>query len=291
MGTEMNTSKLILSATGALSAILTIGAASAADLPMYTKAAPVVAPVANWTGFYIGGNVGGEWGKFNDPLSVAGVTAFGLVAPPVTIPLTSKNSSFTGGGQIGYRWQTASNWVVGIEGDLNWVDLKNSQILTLAQFPANNITFVPGDSFSVKTNWQSSIRGSVGYAWDRFLAYVTGGVAFANTQASSNFIQTTSGGITFPASAGSQTKTLVGGTVGVGLAYALNKNWDIGAEYRYTSYNGSDFGLGTVAAIAAPGGGTFAFVPATSHVDLSTNEIRFRANYRFDWSAPVVAKY
>lgn len=279
----MNSSKFILSATVAASAILGIGAASAADLPMYAKAAPVAAPVVNWTGLYIGGNVGGEWGRFNDPFAAGTVTAFGLTAPAETIPLSSTNSSFTAGGQIGYRWQTSTKWVLGVEGDFNWVDLKNTQTLTAPQIPAGNVTFVPGDSLSVKTNWQSSIRGSVGYAWDRVLTYVTGGVAFANVQASSNFISTLGGGLTFPASAGSDTKTLLGGTVGVGFAYAVSRNWDIGAEYRYTKYEGSDFGLGTVAALGAPGP-VFAFVPSTSHVDLSTNEVRFRANYRFDWA-------
>lgn len=279
----MNSSKLILSVTAFAGAILGIGAASAADLPMYAKAAPGVAPVYNWTGFYVGGNVGGEWGRFNDPFAVAAVTAFGITAPAGTIPLSSTDSSFTAGGQIGYRWQSATRWVLGVEGDFNWVDLKNTQTLTAPQIGAGNITFVPGDSLSVKTNWQSSIRGSVGYAWDRVLAYVTGGVAFANVEASSNFISTTSGAIVFPASAGSETKTLVGGTVGVGFAYAVTRNWDIGAEYRYTKYDGADFGLGTVAAIGAAGP-TFAFTPATSHVDLSTNEVRFRANYRFDWA-------
>jgi outer membrane immunogenic protein len=109
------------------------GAASAADMPIKAPAykAPPVA-VYNWTGFYIRGNVGGEWGRFNDPFSAAAVTAFGIIGPAETIPLSSNNSSFTGGGQIGYRWQSSTNWVLGVEGDFNWVDLKNSQTLTAA---------------------------------------------------------------------------------------------------------------------------------------------------------------
>jgi outer membrane immunogenic protein len=286
----MNISKAISSAAAVVGSVLCVSAASAADLPMYTKAAPVVAPVVNWTGLYIGGNVGGEWGRFNDPLAVGGVTAGGITAIPETIPSNSDNSSFTGGGQIGYRWQLPTNWVVGVEGDFNWVELKNTQTLAIGQFPPGNITLVPGDMHSVKTNWESSIRGNIGYAWGSVLAYVTGGVAFANVQASSNFIATPSGGFLFPASGGSQTKTLTGGTVGVGIAYSLTKNWDIGAEYRYTKYDGSDFAIGTVAAIGGPGG-VFFFVPATSHVDLSTNEIRFRADYRFDWAGPAATRY
>jgi opacity protein-like surface antigen len=79
--------------------------------------------------------------------------------------------------------------------------------------------------------------------------------------------------------------------VGVGFAYWVNRNWDIGAEYRYTRYEGADFGLGSVAALAAGVGGPFAFVPATTHVDLQTHQVLLKANYRFDWAGPVVAKY
>jgi len=159
-------------------------------------------------------------------------------------------------GDSNVRWQAPNNWVVGVEGDFNWVEVKNTQTLTAAQL-AGAVTFIPGDSLAVKTNWQSSVRGSVGYAWDRVLAYVTGGVAFANMQASSNFIAI---GI-FPASAGSQTKTLTGGTVGAGIAYAVTKNWDIGAEYRYTRYDGSDFGLGPVRSLSFPRPATSIFRP------------------------------
>ena len=292
----MSIFKSVISSTAvssvlAASTILGVGAASAADLPMYTKAAPVVAPVINWTGFYIGGNVGGEWGRFRDPVSTAGTTAFGIVAPAETIPLSSNNSSFTGGGQIGYRWQTPSRWVLGVEGDFNWVDLHNTQTLTAAALSPANLTFVPGDTFSVKTNWQASIRGSVGYTWDRLLGYVTGGVAFADVRANSNFIPTVAARIAFPGTIGSDTKTLIGGTVGVGLAYWVSRNWDIGAEYRYTRYEGADFGLGSVAAVAAGVGGPFAFVPATTHVDLQTHQVLLKANYRFDWAGPAVARY
>ncbi|WP_159011095.1 outer membrane beta-barrel protein [Bradyrhizobium sp. S69] len=285
----MKNSGRVSSAVLAFSALLGVGAASAADLPV--KALPPVEPIFNWTGLYIGGNVGGEWDHYRDPFSVGGTTAFGITETPGTVPLSSNNSSVTGGGQIGYRWQQpGSQWVGGVEADFNWADLKRTQTLTAGLLSPTTGVFVPGDSLSTKTDFQSSIRGNLGLTFDRLLWYVTGGVAFANTQASANFIQTTSGGVNFPASSGSQTKTLVGGTVGTGLTYALNKNWDIGAEYRFTSYGASDYGLGSVAAIGSAAG-VFFPVPASTHLSLTTNEVRFRLNYRFDWLAPVVARY
>ncbi len=262
--------------------------AYAADLPVKAPPPPPV-EVFNWTGFYVGGNVGGKWGQFDDPVSVAGVTAFGLTVAPGSAPFHLSESSLTAGGQIGYRWQTGS-WVFGIEGDFNWMNLHGTETFTPALLGGGG-TLIPGDSASARARWESSIRGSIGYAWDRWLVYATGGVAFADTRVSSNFIATTNGGITFPASAGSQSNTLTGGTVGAGVDYALNRNWDIGVEYRYTSYGSSNFNLGTVAAIGGGPGGTFAFVPATARVGLSTNEVLLKVNYRFDWTAPIIAKY
>jgi opacity protein-like surface antigen len=95
--------------------------------------------------------------------------------------------------------------------------------------------------------------------------------------------------------AGSDSRTLYGFTIDAGAAYALSKNWDIGAEYRYSQYSGQNFDLGSVAAVCG-------FVPgiavtvgcfnttATGHKDLTTNEVLFKLNYRFN-SGPVVAKY
>src|SRR5712671_7661251 len=88
--------------------------AFAADLPMrtYTKAPAYVEPVYNWTGFYIGGNVGYSWGRSRDTATLttgAGTVLFTDVA-------SSRMDGVVGGGQMGYNYQTA-NWLWGIETD------------------------------------------------------------------------------------------------------------------------------------------------------------------------------
>jgi len=255
-------------------AALIVTPALAAD--MVTKAPPPPpVPTFSWTGFYIGGNLGGDWGRFSDSISIPSTTAFGLTEPSTLFPFTLTDSSILGGGQIGYRWQ-AAQWVYGIEGEFDGTNLRSAQT-------AGAITgvLIPGDTFTLKTNWEASVRVSAGYSWDRWLAYVTGGVAFADVEAGASFIPTLAGGIAFPGSAGSETKVLTGGTIGAGLDYALNQKWDLGVEYRYTDYGSANFNNGVVAAIGAGVGGPFVFAPATARAGLSTNQIVGRLNYRF----------
>ena len=156
-------------------------------------------------------------------------------------------------------------------------------------------TFVPGDTFDNRMRWEGSARAIVGRAWDRLLVYGTGGVAFAEVTMTGNFIPSigafTSGraGL-YPPSVGSDSQVLVGGTIGAGLAYMINKNWEIGGEYRYTRYQGADFGLGQVAGICQT---TAACLNqnVTGHKSVETNEVMVKLNYRFDWAGPVVARY
>jgi len=279
-----------------------LGAASAADLPVKARPMPVVA--FNWTGCYIGVNAGWKGGRFQDesasvPQTTGTIGAGTFVAPADRIFLDSfDTNSGAAGGQVGCRWQTASNWVFGVEGDADWTDLHGT--VTNRRF-GTGTTFVPGDIFDNRARWESSIRGIVGRSFDKLLVYGTGGIAFTQVSMGANFIQTVGvctnlPACIYPASAGSDTQVLVGGTIGAGLAYALTKNWEIGAEYRYTRYQGGDYNLGQVAAICGNVGQAAVVIAcfnqnATGHKALETNEILFKLNYRFDWAGAVVAKY
>src|ERR1700724_3219789 len=109
--------KKILLGAASLLAMGAVAPASAADLAArpYTKAPPTVAPIYDWSGFYIGINGGGGSAHTCWDLLFAGV-----------IPEGCHNSTGgTVGGQIGYRWQTA-NWVFGIEGQGNWADFSGN---------------------------------------------------------------------------------------------------------------------------------------------------------------------
>lgn len=276
-----------------------IGTAGAAD--MAVKAPPVPVVVTNWTGCYVGGNVGWKGGRFFDgssetPLITGPVgTAGTFTAPRDFITLDSFNrDSGIAGGQVGCRWESAQHWVFGFEGDLDWTNLRGT-VTNPAPGTVGGLTFVAGDTFENRMRWEGSARAIVGRAFDRLLVYGTGGLAFAEVTMTGNFIPTnailTTGRVgLYPGSIGSESKILTGGTVGVGLAYALTKNWEIGGEYRYTRYEGANFALGQVASICQS---TTACLNsnASGHRTVETNEVMAKLNYRFDWAGPVVAKY
>lgn len=218
-------------AVGALAGI--IGSATAADLPrqapMY-KAPAYVAPVFNWTGAYIGLNAGGGWGKSD--WNGAGVdfdVSGGLV-----------------GATVGYNWQFGA-WVLGGEADIDWTNIKGSSTSGNCGAP----------SCETKNEFLSTIRGRLGYSFDRFLPYVTGGAAIGNIMASSAGFATVD-------------ETNVGWTVGTGVEFAFAPQWTAKIEYLYVDLGDITCGAGTACAFA---GG--------DKVDFHTNIVRGGVNFRF----------
>ena len=289
--------KLILG-TAALSAVGLVNVASAADLPV--KAPPIVPVVYNWTGCYIGANGGWKWGRFNESVDT---TAGSLVVPGVgLVPFAAghvdldhaTSSSGAVGGQIGCRWENAEHWVFGVEGDFDWTNLHASIVNTAP--PTTGI--FPGDTFDNRMRWEGSSRVILGRSYGQWLFYGTGGIALSRVDMDANFLPVVVNGVPFPGASGADSRTLVGGTVGLGTAYMLTRNWELGAEYRYTFYAQSDFNLGPVTAFCARGLATLAPAPvicadtiATGHKGAETQEVLFKLNYRFDFGGPVVARY
>jgi outer membrane immunogenic protein len=258
-------------------------AADLATRPVYK--APVAVPVAyNWSGCYIGGNVGGRWAESRDTVTtgVAPAVAPFAAVPGATATFGNDTSEgqFIGGGQIGCNWQAAgSNWVFGVEGDGNVGRVRQTR--TLGGAPT--LPFLAGDTFDFRTDWQASARGRIGYAWDRWMLYATGGASFTEVRTVANYIA--SAGVA--AESFSDKKTIVGATVGGGLEYAISNNWSLGVEGRYTWYGRETFNAGPVTIGPPP----LQFAPATQSLRLDTFEVTARLNYKFDWGAPVVARY
>ncbi len=250
--------KLLFASAVLLAAIST---ASAADLsrPMYTKAPPPAAPVLfNWTGFYVGLNAGGKWITNSDDTVTGGGTSIAITG--------INDSSWIAGGQVGYNWQAPNSpWVFGIEGDIDAQDFSNSVLFATAVGP-----FIAGDSVTVESKWQASLRGRIGYAWDRFLLYATGGAAFTQLKGTVGLV-----GIgTF-----SDDTTLTGATVGGGLEWAVWNNISLGIEGRYTWYGHETFN-GT----AAIAGGTCTLAApcaVSDRLNLNTAEVMGKINFRF----------
>src|SRR6185312_15495539 len=113
--------RILLAAT-ALVAFSTV--AVAADMPVKAPAYAAPAPMFNWTGFYIGGNVGAAW----ENLTTTDVDGFAALATPGT-RTKLHDTGFIGGGQLGYNFQSG-NWLVGIEGDIGWLDLGKKRFIT-----------------------------------------------------------------------------------------------------------------------------------------------------------------
>ncbi len=178
----------------AVALIASAGFAAAADLGSYEPPpAPIYTPASafTWTGPYIGLQGGYGWGNH-------------------------AASGWLGGAYMGYNFQTGTNWVLGIEGDVNASGKKGTSGTT-----------------TVKNSWDASVRGRVGYAFDRFMVYGTGGVVFGNVSVEDS---------TAPATSHSATK--VGWTAGAGLEASLTDNVIGRLEFRHKNFGTTSFSTG-----------------------------------------------
>src|SRR6478752_415177 len=190
--------KFLLGTVGLVALGMAAGPASAADLaarPVY-KAPPMVAPVYDWTGFYIGLNGGG--GSSHKCWDINNIDGVGPI-----IPVAEGCHDATGGlagGQIGYRWQ-AANWVFGVEAQGDWADLTGSNASQTVLIPATNRTKIDGIGL---------FTGQVGYAWNNALLYVKGGAAVTDNKYSTFF---TASGVVY----NQTSEARWGGAVGTGI--------------------------------------------------------------------------
>jgi outer membrane immunogenic protein len=187
--------------------------ALAADLGArtYTKApAYAPAPIYNWTGFYIGGHVGGA---FTSDDSIAGGTN------------VSSDGQFLGGVQGGYDYQFAPNWVLGVEAQYSWLGGNNSDVTFT--------TLGTSYTFSDKQRGIGSVTGRLGYTWGPALLYVKGGYAFTDYE-TSLFNNTAGVGVAVDSKQD-------GYTVGGGLEYLFAQNWSAKLEYQYFDFGNTDF--------------------------------------------------
>ena len=272
----------------------------AADLParVYTKAPAYVAPVYDWTGFYIGLNGGYSWGN--------SFTTY--TTPVVALPTFATSQSMNGwvfGGQAGYNWQFNRSWVLGIEGDIDATGQDGTATLnpyTLvttfrAPFgvnlpPTTTTTTTTTGTFENKLPWLGTLRGRVGFLADpRVLLYVTGGLAVGEVKSTSGIATTTTAVTAFPGGPPLATATAAasalaisnstqaGWTVGAGVEGAIGGNWTAKLEYLYVD-------LGTVNNSFA---GVGAYTPLLTSSHVTDNILRVGVNYRF--GGPVVARY
>ena len=221
----------------------------------------------NWTGFYVGGQVGYQWATDDHSHTSSSANS------TTTGPFLYDSDGAVYGGHAGFNWQVGQ-WVWGIEGD--WEGSGVDGGFTLA---TPTLGGGAGDSIAFEQKWQASLRGRLGWAWDRTLLYVTGGAAWgkfdvAFAAPSVGFAETLS-------------DTLSGWTIGAGAEWAFWDNWSARVEYRYTDFD--SFSRPTT---------VLPLATTISVDDVSYHTVRFGVSYRFGGfgkdpvgKGPVVSRY
>jgi outer membrane immunogenic protein len=226
-------------------------------------------PVANWAGFYIGGNAGA--GAALNKSSLSSPNSAPPLVPAWSEQFNVSPTGFVGGGQIGYNWQTA-NWVYGLEADIQGSGQGDDKTCVAVCGPAA-FGFAAIDQ---RLPWFGTVRGRIGYSVGSSLFYATGGLAYGEVKTRiadlSTFVVGASSNNDF-------SHTSAGWTVGAGLEHPfswLGPNWTAKVEYLFAD-------LGSTTDSYTSGTETRIF---TTHVQ--NNIFRAGLNYHFD--SPVVAK-
>lgn len=160
-------------------------------------------PIFTWSGFYIGGNIGGAWANSS------------LSDQATTLTYSTNHSGFIGGGQLGYNYQIR-NLVLGIEWDFDWTSIGDTR---------SGIFFGNAFQASADTDWITTLSGRVGLTVERWLMYMKIGGGWVHNSASITNLTT---GVS-----ASTSNTDGAWLVGAGVEYAFSNNWLAKAEYNY----------------------------------------------------------
>jgi len=232
--------RTVLEAISAFLIAAPLSTASAADMPLKAPPPPP-APVYNWTGFYLGGQIGDGWG-----------TSFQMGANGFGNTGNYRITGVVGGGTAGYNWQFNPSWVVGIETDFSGAGIVGTT--------GSSSTYGCIAGCENRIEWFGTVRGRVGYAFNSVLFYGTGGFAYGSAEA--DIIGCPSGFC--------GTRTVNGWTAGGGIEIAMDRFWSFKLEYLYVDLNNYNF---TLAEGCAGTGGCVS--PAKFNV------VRVGANYKF----------
>jgi outer membrane immunogenic protein len=223
-----------------LMVLVTTAVAQAADLAnRFPTKAPVAVVAESWTGFYLGGELGGRWANttwtstgLQDPIDPATSARF----LPQGNPASFDSTSFRAGGYAGYNWQLSPVWLVGIEGDAAWADNNRTRPgIPGTWLPIQNGSpIIANDSSTVKLGWDASIRGRAGVLLTpSLLLFGSGGVAWQQVSLTANCNVT--GPWCFPSMAENFDKVATGYVVGGGIESKFGR-WLARLEYRYADF-------------------------------------------------------
>jgi outer membrane immunogenic protein len=183
-----------------VAALLVLASSGAFAADMAVRAPMMPFPVYNWTGFYIGGNLGGAWDTRTISDSVFGVS------------LSNNRSGFIGGGQVGYNWQISPQFVLGVEWMFDGTDISSNATGTFL-------------SASEKVDWMNTVAARFGYAANNWLFYGKAGGGWVRDSATLTSVAT---GLSVGAS-----DTNSGWLLGAGIEYGFTPNWTMRVEYDH----------------------------------------------------------
>jgi outer membrane immunogenic protein len=244
----------LLAFGAAIAAVAACGptAAFAADLP--TKAPPMMmAPAYDWSGFYIGGHVGGVW----DHRTVT----TNNIATGVAVPLGTGShtlSSVTGGAQGGFNFVLAPGWIAGFEADVSGAGLDATTPITTTRFGTN--------LHHNELDLYGTVRGRVGYAINNVLLYGTGGFAWADEKITRTQVTGAFANAVAPVSE-SATQTGIGWAAGAGVEWGFAPNWSARAEYLHLDLGTQSF--------------TFPLAMQRNDARVNLDVVRAGLNYKF----------
>jgi outer membrane immunogenic protein len=256
------------------------GAVLAADLSLKDTPNYEYAPPALWTGFYFGGHIGGAFGEteigdtfdYNgDPFAKNTIDSTGIIT----------------GVQLGYNVQRG-NVVFGFEADLGYLGLSGDKTADLPH--PEREKYDPNDEISAKYSIDGGLYGDLtarlGYSADKALFYVKGGAAFLNADFKSHYVgancSTTTDwcGTPNPSKFDFETSdTLVGWTIGVGVEYALGRNWSFKAEYQHFDFG--TMSLGYEGEYKFNNKGYTSDLEGNADIDVVVDAVKVGVNYKF----------
>jgi outer membrane immunogenic protein len=252
----MRTNNLLTSTALTTSALLASGTAFAQPVTY------------NWTGWYVGFNLGGASSRIEHGLAVPAT----VDSPARAFTSSGRETTFTGGFQAGYNWMFVPNWLFGIEADLNHVGASRESNFAFL----NDNEEVVGRQ-KTRLRWLATVRGRLGYTWVNTLVYATGGVAIGGVKSSVDATRIDPNTGPDAQFAGSYSAGRVGWTVGAGIEHALTNRVSIKVEYLHFDLGSFSYNVSLVSGTASTD------VPSTwfANGQISGDIVRLGLNYRF----------
>ena len=281
---------LALTAAGPASANGPILGTPPAPPPVFTPAPapalppppPIAAPAPpprlvslyNWTGFYLGANLGGGWSSSD--VTTTHTFAINNLAPVTASRSgTSSGSGIIGGGYFGANYQVppwlgagSGSWVVGVEADIQAADVSHTSSNCVQN--AQGVVVGCGSRHSSLDDF-GTVRGRLGYAFDNLLLYGTGGWAWSDTSS------TLSVSSPFSQSLGHVSSSPDGWSAGGGIEYGFLPNWAVRAEYLHLQFDG----IREAGSFSGTVGGVPASVTTNIKANLGVDIARIGLTYKF----------